>query len=362
MWSRSILLLTLVGSLAGCKPENVPVESRAVRTVVVDLKPIGDDRQAVGEVKPRYESDLSFRVAGKVLSRLVDVGATVKQGDPLATLDTPDYENRLRSAEADVASAEAALVEAQASEARQAKLLKSGFTPAASYDAALHNLRSAEAKLNAAKASLDLTRDQLKYTQLKADFDGVITAVGAEAGQNVTAGQMVVKLARPDDKDGVFNIAETALADQRDEHPKVIVWPLSNPDLKIEGVVREISPIADPATRTYTVRVTLKDTPPQIRFGMSIGGRWNGSSAPVVALPLSAVFEKGGAPAVWVFDQQSGSLALKSVTVAHYEANTAVIGSGLAKAEVVVTAGVNTLREGQKVHVADATSNGRNGK
>ena len=207
----------------------------------MDLKPIGDDRQAVGEVKPRYESDLSFRVAGKMLARLVDVGALVKQGDTLASLDTPDYQNRLRSAEADVVSAEAALVEAQATEGRQAKLLKSGFTPAASYDAALHNLRSAEAKLNAAKASLDLTRDQLKYTQLKADFDGVITAVGAEAGQNVTAGQMVVKLARPDDKDGVFNIAETALADQRNEHPKVIVWPLSNPDLTIEGVVREIS-------------------------------------------------------------------------------------------------------------------------
>jgi RND family efflux transporter MFP subunit len=359
MWSRSILLLALLGSLVGCKPENVPVESRTVRTVVVDLKPIGDDRQAVGEVKPRYESDLSFRVAGKVLSRLVDIGATVKQGDTLARLDTPDYQNRMRSAEADVVSAEAALVEAQGTEARQAKLLKSGFTPAASYDGALHNLRSAEAKLNAAKASLDLTRDQLKYTQLKADFDGVITAVGAEAGQNVTAGQMVVKLARPDDKDGVFNIAETALADQRDEHPKVSVWPLSNPDLTIEGVVREISPVADPATRTYTVRVTLKDTPPQIRFGMSIGGRWNGSSAPVVALPLSAVFEKGGAPAVWVFDQQLGSLALKSVTVAHYEANTAVIGTGLAKGDVVVTAGVNTLREGQKVRVAEATAGGR---
>jgi RND family efflux transporter MFP subunit len=359
MWSRSILLLALVGSLAGCKPENVTVESRAVRTVVVDLKPIGDDRQAVGEVKPRYESDLSFRVAGKLLSRLVDVGAVVRQGDTLATLDTQDFQNHLRQTEADVFAAQATLVDAQGTEGRLASLVKTGATSKASYDTAVANLRSAEAKYNAAQAGLDLTRDQLKYTQLKADFDGVITAVGAEAGQNVTAGQMVVKLARPDDKDGVFNIAETALADQRDEHPKVIVWPLSNPDLTIQGVVREISPIADPATRTYTVRVTLNDTPPQIRFGMSIGGRWGGSSAPVVTLPLSAVFEKGGAPAVWVFDQQSGSLALKSVTVGHYEANTAVIGTGLAKGDVVVTAGVNTLREGQKVRIAEATSDGR---
>ena len=215
-----ILLLTLLLVLAGCKPEDVPVESRLVRTLVVNPKPIGEDRHAIGEVKPRYESDLSFRVAGKVLSRLVDVGAWVKQGDTLATLDTQDYQNRLRSAEADVSSAEAALVNAQGTEARQAKLLKDGWTPKATYDTALHNLQAAEARLKAAKANLDLTRDQLNYTTLKADFDGVITAVGAEAGQNVNAGQMVVKLARPDDKDGVFNIAETAFTDISDDAPR----------------------------------------------------------------------------------------------------------------------------------------------
>ncbi|MGC1848394.1 MAG: efflux RND transporter periplasmic adaptor subunit, partial [Pseudolabrys sp.] len=192
-----ILLLTLLVVLAGCKPEDTPAALRMVRTLVVETKRINDDRQAIGEVKPRYESDLSFRVAGKVLSRLVDVGAWVKQGDTLATLDTQDYQNRLRSAEADVSSAEAALVNAQGTEARQAKLLKDGWTPKATYDTALQNLQAAEARLKAAKAILDLTHDQLNYTTLKADFDGVITAVGAETGQNVNAGQMVVKLARP---------------------------------------------------------------------------------------------------------------------------------------------------------------------
>jgi RND family efflux transporter MFP subunit len=340
--------------LAGCKPEDVPVETRLVRSLVVDLKPVGDDRQAVGEVKPRYESDLSFRVAGKVLSRLVDVGAWVKQSDTLATLDTQDYQNRLRSAEADVSSAEAALVNAQGTEARQAKLLKDGWTPKATYDTALQNLQAAEARLKAAKASLDLTRDQLNYATLKADFDGVITAVGAEVGQNVNAGQMVVKLARPDDKDGVFNIAETAFSDVNDSHPEVIVWPLSNPNLIIEGAVREISPVADPATRTYTVKVTLKNPPPQLRFGMSIGGRLKGHAPLAVALPLSAVFEKNGSPAVWVFDQQSSNLTLRPITVARYEANTVVVASGLAKGDIVVTAGVNTLTVGQKVRLATA--------
>jgi RND family efflux transporter MFP subunit len=354
------LFLMVLMVLVGCKPEDAPTALRLVRTIVVDPKSIGEDRQAIGEVKPRYESDLSFRVAGKVLSRLVDIGAWVKRGDPLATLDTQDYQNRLRSAEADVGSAEAALVDAQGTEARQAKLLKDGWTPRATYDGALRNLRTAEARMAAAKANLDLTRDQLTYTELKADFDGVITAVGAEVGQNVNAGQMVVKVARPYDMDGVFNIAETAFTDLRDPPPEVVIWPLSNPDLTVEGVVREISPIADPATRTYTVKVTLKNLPPQLRFGMSIGGRLKGHTAPVVALPLSALFEKNGSPAVWVLDQQSSSLTLRPIAVARYEANIVVIASGLSKGDIVVTAGVNALRIGQRVRLAEAPSAGSN--
>lgn len=356
------LLFMLVLALAGCKPEDAPVEIRLVRTLVVDPKPTGDDRQAVGEVKPRYQSDLSFRVAGKMLSRLVDVGASVKRGDILARLDTQDYRNRLRSAAADAISAKAELVEARAREARQAKLFKDGWTTRANYDTALRNLRVAEAKLAAVKAGLDLSRDQLRYTELKADFDGVVTAVGAEAGQNVSAGQMVAKLARPDDKDGVFNIAEAAFAEVRNTQIAVVVWPLSNPDLTVEGAVREIAPVADPATRTYAVKVTLKDPPPQIRFGMSIGGRLKGEAALAVALPPSALFDKNGSPAVWVFERQSNSLSLRSVTVARYEANSVVVAGGLARGEIVVTAGVNSLRVGQKVRLSEIASVGSSGK
>lgn len=353
--------LALLVALGGCKAEQAAVDVRSARMLVVNPQPIHNDRQAVGEVEPRYESDLSFRVAGKLLARCVDVGATVRQGDTLAMLDTQDFQNRLRSAEVDVTSAEAELVEAQANEARKAKLLKGGFTPQATYDTALRNLRSAEARLASAKANLDLTRDQLRYTDLKADFDGVITAVNAEAGQNVAAGQMVVKLARPGDKDGVFSIAETAFTGRNpsSEHSEVIVWPLSNPELKIEGIAREISPIADSTTRTYTVKVTLKNPPPQLRFGMSIGGRWKATSGPVVALPLSALFEKNGSPAVWMLDQASGSVALRPVTISRYETDTVVIADGLAKGDVVVTAGANTLREGQKVRVAEDAANAR---
>lgn len=350
-----ILLLALVLPLAACEQDEAPVESRLVRTLVVEPRPISEARQSIGEIRPRYESDLSFRVAGKILTRLVDVGVSVKRGDTLATLDTEDYRNRLRSAEADVSSAEAELAEAQSTEARQAKLLKEGWTARAAYDPMLRNLRAAEAKLRAANANRDLIRDQLNYTELKADFDGVITAVGAEAGQNVNAGQMVVKLARPDEKDAVFSIAETAFTSVSNSKPEVIVWPLSDPDLTVEGEVREVSPVADPATRTYTVKVTLRNPPPQLRFGMSIAGRLKGDSALAVALPPAALFEKDGSPAVWAFDPRSGRLTLRPVTVARYEGDAVVIAGGLAKGDIIVTAGVNTLTVGQRVRLADSS-------
>jgi RND family efflux transporter MFP subunit len=345
--------LALLAALAGCKAEQATLEVRSARTVLVEPKHIDVDRHAVGEVKPRYESDLSFRVAGKVLARRVDVGATVRQGDTLAMLDTQDFQNRLRSAEAE-------LVETQGNEVRKAKLLKDGFTPQATYDTALRNFRSAEAKLTSARANLSLARDQVGYTELKADFDGVITAVGAEPGQNVNAGQMVVKLARPAEKDAVFNVAEIAFTDhlRSSENAELVVWPLSDPELKIEGIAREISPIADPTTRTYTVKVTLKNPAPQLRFGMSVAGRWKASTGPVVALPLSALFEQNGTPAVWVIDKQSGSVALRPVTITRYETDMVIITDGLGKGEVVVTAGANTLRQGQKVRVAETFTKG----
>jgi RND family efflux transporter MFP subunit len=353
-----MILLTLVTLLAGCKSEEAPVQEQLVRTLVVDPQPMDDDRYAVGEVMPRYESDLSFRVAGKVLSRLVDVGAHVGKGDKLATLDTQDFENRLRSADADVRSAEASLEEARGIEARKARLLKGGWTSQEAYDTALKTLRAADAQLGAARGNRDLIRDQLQYTDLKADFDGVITAVGAEPGENVNAGQMVVKLARPDAKDGVFNIAETALGKTGDKPIGVVVWPLSNPNLTVDGVVREISPVADPVTRTYAVKVTLNSAPPELLFDMSLGGRVKEAGAPVVVLPLSAIFEINGTPAVWVLDHQSSTLTLRPVSIARYDADTAIVASGLTKGDAVVTAGVNRLTTGQKVRVAEVASAG----
>jgi RND family efflux transporter MFP subunit len=353
-------LLVVAGAalLGACdRPSAKGPETRPVRTVTVDPKPIEDDRQAVGEVRPRYESDLGFRVSGKVIARLVDVGVSLKKGAVLARLDDQEYRNKLKSAEADIVAAEAVLAEAQATEGRLRQLVASGTTPRANYDTAVKNLRSAEAKLDSSRAALDLAKDQLSYTDLIADFDGIITATGAEAGQVVNTGQMVVRLARPTDKDGVFNIAESAFQTRpapADKPIEVIVSLLANPGISADGEVREISPVADPATRTFQVKVTLKSPPDQMRFGASIVGRLKASTAPVVVLPAVALFDKAGKPAVWVVDTAAGSVHLKEVAVSRYETDRVILSGGLAKGEIVVTAGVNRLREGQKVRLAEA--------
>ncbi|TIX54638.1 MAG: efflux RND transporter periplasmic adaptor subunit, partial [Mesorhizobium sp.] len=170
-------------------------EAKLVKAVTVKPAPQADSRLAIGEIRPQRESDLGFRLSGKLVQRTAAVGQIVRKGEVLARIDDQDYRNRLRSAEADVAAAQAVLVEASAAEARLGALLAKGFTTRASYDATLKNLRSAQAKLDSAKIGLEMARDQLAYTELHADFDGVVTATGAEEGQLVNVGQMVVRIA-----------------------------------------------------------------------------------------------------------------------------------------------------------------------
>jgi len=352
-------LAFLAISLAGCN-ETVAQKAEPPRPVLVaavHYEAETPERSFVGTIRPRIEADMGFRVPGKVAKRLVEVGQTVEIGQPLATLDEIDLKLQAEQAVAEFTAATGVLAQAAAAETRAKELRAKGWATDAQLDQARATGDEARARLNRAERSVDLTKNSLSYATLEADARGVVTAALVEPGQVVAAGQTAIRVARFAEKEAVVAIPETLVERAKTGTASVTLW--SEPNKKYAAKLREISPSADPATRTYTVRVTLKDTPPQIRFGMSIGGRWNGSSAPAVALPLSAVFEKGGAPAVWVFDQQSGSLGLKSVTVAHYEANTAVIGSGLAKGDVVVTAGVNTLREGQKVRVAEAISDGR---
>jgi RND family efflux transporter MFP subunit len=356
----NLAMLGAVLAVAGCSEADSKksAEIRPVRTVTVALKSIEDDRRAIGDIRPRYESDMGFRLSGKVTKRLVDIGASVRQGDILAELDDQDYRNKLTSAETDVAGAQAVLTEARAAEGRLRHLLSTGHTTRANYDVSLKNLRSAEAKLGSAMAAAKLAADQVAYCQLRADFDGIVTATGVEPGQIVNTGQMAVRLARPVDKDAVFAIAEATFSGPRPTgaRPEIIVQLLSNPAIVARGEVREIAPVADTATRTFLVKVTLHDPPEEMRFGAGVAGRLQASSRPVVVLPGSALFDRGGRPAVWVVDPEKRAVSLKPVEVARFEADRVVLDGGLTNGDIVVTAGVNRLREHQQVTLAEGSA------
>ena len=259
---------------------------RSVRTLVVDPKPIADDRQAVGEVKPRYESDLSFRVAGKVLARRVDVGAsrqTRRHAGNARHAGLPEPPALGRSGGR---LGRGRARRSPGDEARKAKLLKDGWTPKATYDTALRNLRSAEARLTSAKANLDLTRDQLALHGAQGRVRRCDHRRRRRAGPERQCRPDGGEARPPGDKDAVFNIAETAFTDQRaTRQPKSSSGRCPTRSCASTASYARSLRSPTPTTRTYTVKVTLKDPPPQLRFGMSIAGRWKGSSALLVCAP-----------------------------------------------------------------------------
>jgi membrane fusion protein, multidrug efflux system len=350
----AVAALVLVLALAACQKEEKAASTpiRPVRTVTVELYEGGEKVSLTGEIQPRYEADIGFRVDGKILERPVDVGTVVKKGDVLARLDPQQYRQDLEVAKSEVAAAEAEVTRSEAQENRQRELLKNGHTTRVQYDQALKTFKTAQAQLDAARAKQVQASENLGYTDLKADYDGIITAVGANAGQVVSSGQMVVRLARPEEREAVFNIAEGAFKNAPKD-PSVEVQLVSNPDIKTIGKVRYLSPQADPATRTYTVRVSLPDAPPQMRLGANVIGSVTLDQKQTVAIPGSALFQKDGKPAVWLVAKDN-TVQLKSITVERYQGDSVVVADGLTEGDIVVTAGVQKLLPGQKVALMDA--------
>jgi RND family efflux transporter MFP subunit len=362
---RSCHLLTLALGAAGalillsasaCREEHkaAPQSVRPVRTVTVELKEGGEQVSLTGEIQPRYQADLGFRVNGKILERPVDVGTQVKKEDVLARLDPQQYRQDFEVAKAEVAAAEAEVTRSQAQEYRQRELLKNGNTTRVQYDQALKTFKTAQAQFDSAQAKQIQASENLGYADLKADNDGVITAIGADAGQVVSAGQMVVRLAQPGEREGVFNIGEGAFK-TRPKDPTVTVHLVSNPEIETAGKVRYVSPQADPATRTYTVRVSLPDAPPQMRLGANVVGTVTLDQGQTVSIPGSALFQKDGKPAVWRVEKDK-TVQLKPITVQRYQGDSVVVGEGLAQGDVVVTGGVQKLLPGQKVALMDAST------
>jgi len=235
-------------------------------------------------------------------------------------------------------------------EQRQKSLLKQGYTTQAAYDQSLNAVNSAKARLQAAQANLRLAQDQVAYTTLKADTDGAVTAVGADPGQVVTAGQMIVTISQLTAREGVFSVAEQ-IATQVPVGLPVHVALQSDPSVSINGAVREISPRADPVTGTYTIKVALPDAPDSMRLGAVVIGTVEAQGDVVAVIPSTALFDTNGQPTVWVVSPSEMTVSRRPVTVARFDADTVTISKGLKTGDLVVTAGVNSLAEGQKVRL-----------
>jgi len=354
-WLLPAVLLTLGLMVSGCEKSVVEAEQhpviRPVRTITVHPVTFSLSGSVTGTIEARAEADLGFRVAGKLIERKVDVGDRVRAGDVLARVDDQDQRNALRTAEAELAAANAEQVQASNEESRKRELLKNGNTTQVLYDAALLSMRTADAKVVAAQAVLQTSRDRLGYTEVVADRDGVVTAVGPDAGQVVEVGEMVVRVAQPEEREAVFNIAEAGVQSAPKE-PVIEVALAGAPDITAVGRVREVSPQADPVTRTHTVRIELENPPDALRLGATVTGRLKQPPAPVIELPDTAIVREAEQSYVWVVDPKDQIVRRRAVsTRPGHEGGPVVVTDGLAQGDIVITAGVHSLAEGQRVRL-----------
>ncbi|MDI1287844.1 MAG: efflux RND transporter periplasmic adaptor subunit [Reyranella sp.] len=302
-----------------------------------------------GTVVPRIETTLGFRVSGKIVQRSVDVGTIVMPGDLIAQLDPADYRLAVDNARAALASAEADHIRAKADHERyQALRGGAAFTPQ-TLEQRQSLAATALARVDQARSQLSSAENNLAYTELHADTAGVVTAVQAEVGQVMAQGQGVIRLARTDELEILVGVPEHRLKVVRASAAAGFeLW--SDPGHRRAARLRELSPSADPTTRTYPARFSIVDPPEFIGLGMTATLSFERPDAVEVAeVPLAAIFQRGTQPAVWVVDRTSGAVELRPVTVARWGNDTAAILSGVKQGELIATAGVHKLETGQKV-------------
>jgi RND family efflux transporter MFP subunit len=283
----------------------------------------------------------------------VGVGDRVEAGQTVALLDAEVERNSRNSAQADLASARASLDQSEAFERRQKKLLTERVISANEYDSALRQLRTTQAVFDATQARLKSAEEQLSYTELKSDAAGVITEKGAEVGEVMTAGQMVLKVAQQSGRDGVFNVPAQAIRDGLSLGQEVEVWLADHPDTKVDGKLREISPQADPVTRNYQVKVELADPPAGMFLGATILGRLKLKPESLIEVPSSALTMIADKPAVWVVDAKDQRVHRREIAVGRYAPDSVIVTDGVNSGERVVTAGVQELHEGQTVKLLE---------
>jgi len=343
-------------ALAGCNDTvaQKAAPSRPVLVATVHYEAESPERSFVGTVKPRIETDMGFRVPGKVAKRLVEVGQTVDLGQPLATLDEVDLKLQAEQAEAELRAATGVEAQAAAAETRARELKAKGWATDAQMDQARAAADEARARLNRAQRSVELTNNSLSYATLAADSRGVVTATLIDAGQVVAAGQTAVRVARFAEKEAVVAIPETLVGRAKEGVATVSLW--SEPNKKYEAKLREIAPNADPATRTYLAKFSLPGAGDSVSLGMTATLTLaDPATTRVARLPLSALFSEGAGPSFYVVDDK-GEVSLKPVVVKSYESNDVVISGGVDEGARVVALGVQKLDPAQKVRVVSSLS------
>ncbi|MDD2621169.1 MAG: efflux RND transporter periplasmic adaptor subunit [Syntrophomonadaceae bacterium] len=333
--------------------KKVVEEPLLVRSMTVRM---GNDVQSFrysGVVHGRYESQLAFRVNGKILNRKIDVGSIVKPGDTLMQMDSSDSQLSVQVAEAALNSAESKMKLAKDNLGRSQALYEGGALSKAAYDAALDTCNAAQAAYVQAQAQLQQLENQLQYCSLRADNAGVVSAIKVEAGQFVATGTPVLTLVQDGEREVEISVPENRIDDlSKVTSIKVSFWAL--PETIVEGQVREVSPVADPVARTFKVRISLIKAPEDIKLGMTSSVELNMSGSEQAALatiPLSAIYQTNGTPSVWVISK--GIANLREIQVAGFEHDQVKVSAGLNNGEVIVTAGANKLLEGQKVRLMD---------
>jgi RND family efflux transporter MFP subunit len=349
-----ILAIGAALMLSACdKARDITIEPRLVKTVEVLPSNLSEVISQTGEIQAHSETDFSFRVDGRITSRLVSIGTRVSRGDTLALLDDSELANHVTTAQAELASAAAAEQAAKASLDRHDTLFARQIVAKATLDVVSAEWRGSLARKEAAASALASARNKLGFTRLVANEAGVVTAVGANAGQVVGVGQMVVRVAADGAKDAVFNISERLILDATPEIA-VHVALTSDPGVSVLGSVREVSPTADPVTRTYRVRIALPDAPAAMTLGATVNGTVEIAGSKSFRVPASAITSKSGSPAVFAVDPATSRLVLKPVTIARYFDAMATVESGLLAGDRIVTAGVSKLRPDQPVKLGES--------
>lgn len=349
--------LAMIALVAGCSktPEKVVEDIRPVRSITIERATAGDTVTLTGTIQAQEQVNLSFRVGGRMIERSVNVGDRVRAGQVIAKLEPDQWLDAQSSTRAQVAAVMAQLVQARNHFTRQDILLRDGWTTRAAWDQALQAQQTAQAQVDAAEAQLNTARNNVSYTQLVADSDGAVTARGAEPGEVVTAGRMIVQIARQGGRDAVFDVPPRVIAAAPPD-PAVTVFLTQDSSARATGHVREVAPQADPVTRTFEIRVGLTNPPEALRLGSTVTGTMQLGDRAGIDIPASALTQANRQPAVWVVDTKANTVSLRNIDVARYDIGSVVVAQGLEPGDVVVTAGVQTLRPGQRIRLLGAAS------